>query len=124
MLPGMLLRGGAAAAARVVTPEAAAEPALPAAVMAEPPPAPPAPPRPEPELPGAEPAAGQRVAAIPFITLSADSFETLAVMERRYILAALDHAGGDVPRAAAMLGVNPSTVYRKLTAWRAEGVLP
>jgi two-component system repressor protein LuxO len=61
---------------------------------------------------------------MPSITLSAESFEPLAVMERRYILAALDHARGDVPRAAAMLGVNPSTVYRKLTAWRAEGLVP
>ena len=42
----------------------------------------------------------------------------LAVMEKRMILAALRHTGQDVPRAAAMLQVNPSTIYRKLHAWR------
>jgi two-component system repressor protein LuxO len=48
----------------------------------------------------------------------------LAVMERRLILAALRRTGQDVPRAAALLEINPSTVYRKLQAWRAEGLLP
>ena len=42
----------------------------------------------------------------------------LAVMERRMIMAALRHTRQDVPRAAAMLQVNPSTIYRKLHAWR------
>ncbi|RVT96845.1 sigma-54-dependent Fis family transcriptional regulator [Rhodovarius crocodyli] len=50
------------------------------------------------------------------------SIEPLAVVERRCILAALDHTGQDVPKAAALLGVNPSTIYRKLAAWRSEGV--
>lgn len=44
----------------------------------------------------------------------------LAVMERRMILAALERTGNDVPRAAALLEVNPSTIYRKLQAWRAD----
>ncbi len=44
--------------------------------------------------------------------------EPLAVMEKRMILAALDQTGQDVPRAAALLEVNPSTIYRKLAAWR------
>jgi two-component system repressor protein LuxO len=48
----------------------------------------------------------------------------LAVMERRLILAALRRTGQDVPRAAALLEINPSTVYRKLQSWRAEGLLP
>ena len=42
----------------------------------------------------------------------------LAVVERRMIMAALRHTRQDVPRAAAMLQVNPSTIYRKLNAWR------
>jgi len=42
----------------------------------------------------------------------------LADMEKRLILRALDHTGHDVPRAAALLEVNPSTIYRKLQAWR------
>jgi two-component system repressor protein LuxO len=48
----------------------------------------------------------------------------LAVMERKLILAALRHTGQDVPRAAALLEINPSTIYRKLQSWRAEGLLP
>ncbi|NKE46811.1 sigma-54-dependent Fis family transcriptional regulator [Roseomonas frigidaquae] len=47
-------------------------------------------------------------------------FQSLAEVEKRHILAALDRADQDVPRAAAMLGVNPSTIYRKLQAWRGE----
>lgn len=47
--------------------------------------------------------------------------EPLAMSEKRLILAALEHTGQDVPRAAALLQVNPSTVYRKLTAWKMEG---
>ncbi|MBE9604485.1 sigma-54-dependent Fis family transcriptional regulator [Acetobacteraceae bacterium H6797] len=39
--------------------------------------------------------------------------------EKRLILAALKQTCDDVPRAAAMLEVNPSTIYRKLQAWRA-----
>ena len=48
----------------------------------------------------------------------------LAVMERRLILAALRQTNQDVPRAAARLEINPSTVYRKLQSWRANGLLP
>jgi len=44
----------------------------------------------------------------------------LAVMERRLIEAALKRTNNDVPRAAALLEINPSTIYRKLQAWRAE----
>lgn len=42
----------------------------------------------------------------------------LAEMERRLIEAALKRSDNDVPRAAAMLGINPSTIYRKLQQWR------
>ena len=47
--------------------------------------------------------------------------EPLAALEKRMILAALERTNKDVPRAAALLKVNPSTIYRKLQAWRAEG---
>ena len=53
-----------------------------------------------------------------------DPIVPLAVMERRLILAALRQTGQDVPRAAALLEINPSTVYRKLQNWRADGLLP
>jgi two-component system, repressor protein LuxO len=48
----------------------------------------------------------------------------LAEMERRLVVAALRRTGNDVPRAAAMLEINPSTIYRKLVTWRAEGSIP
>jgi two-component system repressor protein LuxO len=44
--------------------------------------------------------------------------EPLAVMEKRLILAALAEMGQDVVRAAALLEINPSTIYRKLAAWK------
>jgi two-component system repressor protein LuxO len=47
----------------------------------------------------------------------------LAEMERRLILAALRRTRDDVPRAAALLQINPSTIYRKLQGWRADGLI-
>ncbi len=44
----------------------------------------------------------------------------LAVMERRLILAALARTANDVPRAAALLQINPSTIYRKLQSWKTD----
>lgn len=41
----------------------------------------------------------------------------LAEMERVMIERALDETGQNVPRAAALLEVSPSTIYRKLTRW-------
>ena len=48
----------------------------------------------------------------------------LAEMERRLILAALRKTRDDVPQAAALLQINPSTIYRKLQHWRAQGLIP
>jgi two-component system repressor protein LuxO len=48
----------------------------------------------------------------------------LAEMERRLVLAALARTDGDIPRAAALLEINPSTVYRKVSAWRKDGSMP
>ena len=42
---------------------------------------------------------------------------TLAVVEREAIEAALLACDGNIPRAAAALGVSPSTLYRKKQAW-------
>lgn len=41
----------------------------------------------------------------------------LAEIEREYIEATLEHCDGSVPRAARMLEVSPSTLYRKLETW-------
>jgi DNA-binding NtrC family response regulator len=56
--------------------------------------------------------------ALSLIERMTEPVQPLAVMERRMIEAALRQTDNDVPRAAAMLQVNPSTIYRKLQAWR------
>ncbi|MBI3420089.1 MAG: sigma-54-dependent Fis family transcriptional regulator [Proteobacteria bacterium] len=42
-------------------------------------------------------------------------------IEKEAILKALKASHNDVPRAAALLEVNPSTIYRKLQAWKENG---
>ena len=42
---------------------------------------------------------------------------SLAEIERIVALATLEHQGGSVPRAARVLDVSPSTLYRKLEGW-------
>lgn len=42
---------------------------------------------------------------------------TLAEIERQAIEAAIENAGGNIPKAAALLDVSPSTIYRKKQAW-------
>jgi len=59
----------------------------------------------------------------PAIAADMPDIVPLAEMERRMIQAALARTGGDVPRAAVLLEVNPSTIYRKLQAWKAAGRL-
>jgi two-component system repressor protein LuxO len=111
MLPPMLLRGAPARAAEplvVPAPASLPEPVGVAPVVAAPVLA--APVAMAPPLPCPPP-----VAADPWLP---PSFEPLAVVEQRYILAALDHTAQDVPRAASLLGINASTIYRKLQAWK------
>ena len=43
--------------------------------------------------------------------------EPLAATERRAVEHAINTCGGNIPRAARMLEVSPSTVYRKLQTW-------
>ncbi len=45
----------------------------------------------------------------------------LRVLERKAIEDAITSCGGSVPRAARLLGVAPSTIYRKRQAWQATG---
>ncbi|HEV7268514.1 MAG TPA: sigma-54 dependent transcriptional regulator [Falsiroseomonas sp.] len=56
----------------------------------------------------------------PTAIMPPEPFQPLAEIERRHILAALNHTAQDVPRAASLLGINPSTIYRKLQAWRMD----
>ncbi len=41
----------------------------------------------------------------------------LAEIERRVIEATLERQGGSVPRAARVLEISPSTLYRKIEGW-------
>jgi two-component system repressor protein LuxO len=61
------------------------------------------------------------VAPRPTLEALTSQIEPLAASEKRLILQALEHTGQDVPRAAALLEINPSTIYRKLTAWKQAG---
>ncbi|MGX9962263.1 sigma-54-dependent transcriptional regulator [Roseomonas sp. F4] len=111
MLPPMLLR---AAPARAAPPPPMDDgPALPAPAEA------PEPPHEATVEAPAEPAAEPPMATLPWEPpREPEAVLPLAEVERRYILAVLDQTGQDVPRSAALLGVNPSTIYRKLQSWR------
>ncbi len=126
MLPPMLLRAGPATPAPAAAPAEAAPPPPPppaeAAPQVEPPPPPPVV-----EI-WAEPAPAPAPAAAPLPALPPappppPRIEPLATMEKRLIQAALAETNQDVTRAAALLEINPSTVYRKLQAWKAAGEL-
>ena len=46
--------------------------------------------------------------------------KTLAEIERDAIEKTIDSCEGNISKAAKMLGVNQSTIHRKLKAWRDE----
>ena len=43
----------------------------------------------------------------------------LVEVERALIEATIEHCGGSIPRAAKMLALSPSTIYRKIESWTA-----
>ena len=60
------------------------------------------------------------IAAVPplaGVTADLSVIRPLAVVEREAIEFAVAACGGNIPRAAAALGVSPSTLYRKKQAW-------
>lgn len=61
-----------------------------------------------------------RAPASPPPMTRASTVRPLSEVAKEQILLALDRCAQDVPRAAAMLGVNPSTIYRKPQGWRSE----
>jgi two-component system repressor protein LuxO len=51
-------------------------------------------------------------------SIDKSQIEPLWVVEKRAIQAAIDACEGNIPRAAGLLEVSPSTIYRKLQAWQ------
>jgi len=58
--------------------------------------------------------------AEPLVSDRAPSTPTLDVIERAYILWVLQSEGGNKTRAADVLGIDPSTLYRKLSRFGVE----
>lgn len=55
------------------------------------------------------------------VGLQQRDIEPLAVVERKHIEKAIAACKGSIARAAGLLGVNPSTLYRKRSAWGSQG---
>jgi two-component system response regulator HydG len=58
--------------------------------------------------------------AEPIVSERAQANPTLEVIERSYILWVLQNEGGNKSRAADVLGIDPSTLYRKLSRYGVE----
>ncbi len=67
-----------------------------------------------------KPAPEQRVAAPFSKTNDNTTIRPLADIEREVIERAVEICGGNIPQAAAHLGVSPSTVYRKKMLWASK----
>lgn len=59
----------------------------------------------------------------PPAALTPDTVKPLWEVERDAIEGAIAACGGNIPRAAALLEISASTIYRKRLAWQAEGKL-
>lgn len=57
-------------------------------------------------------------------SVESEQVTTLRELERRAILQALEATGGDRLRAARLLGIGKTTIYRKLKEYGLEGALP
>jgi two-component system response regulator HydG len=55
--------------------------------------------------------------ADPLVSDAAQSNPTLDTIERAYILWVLENEGGNKPRTAEILGIDPSTLHRKLSRY-------
>ncbi len=53
-------------------------------------------------------------------SITEQDIEPLDVIEQRYIERGIAACGGNISKAAALLGVNPSTLYRKRRSWPTE----
>lgn len=51
--------------------------------------------------------------------VSTGSVQPLWLTEKQAIERAIEHCGGNIPKAASLLEVSPSTIYRKIQSWEA-----
>jgi len=58
--------------------------------------------------------------AVPFVSDHPHANPTLEAVERAYIVWVLQSEGGNKTRAAEVLGIDPSTLYRKLSRYEAD----
>jgi two-component system response regulator HydG len=70
--------------------------------------------------PSALPARITERAPLPLVTASLPPNPTLEIVERAYIHWVLHSEGGNKTRAAEVLGIDPSTLYRKLLRYGME----
>jgi DNA-binding NtrC family response regulator len=56
----------------------------------------------------------------PLVTARTPANPTLEAVERAYIMWVLQSEGGNKSRAAEVLGIDPSTLYRKLSRYGVE----
>lgn len=64
--------------------------------------------------------AGKDVATVPAALPESGDIVPLWKVERDVIERAIDACDGNIPKAAAKLGVSPSTIYRKKLSWESE----
>lgn len=55
--------------------------------------------------------------SLPLGEMRPQDIQPLSVVERRTIEAAIDSCAGNIPLAAAYLGISASTIYRKMKSW-------
>jgi two-component system repressor protein LuxO len=73
---------------------------------------------PLPPTPSVAPAPAVTTAMAPRAVESTKRIRPLAETEREAIEEAVRLCGGNIPKAAAFLGISPSTLYRKQESWR------
>ena len=81
------------------------------------------PPHAAPASPPAAPPAAAAPVPRPHVPPSPDSIKPLWEVEKDAIEDAIAACDGNIPRAAALLQISASTIYRKRLAWQAEGKL-
>ncbi len=79
------------------------------------------PPHAAPASPPAAPPAAAAPVPRPHVPPSPDSIKPLWEVEKDAIEDAIAACDGNIPRAAALLQISASTIYRKRLAWQAEG---